>query len=242
MTRPEEKLLDDNPTTVEDQKFDQIYPSRIRQLSSVFWTPVRIAAAAAKLLVGSPGTRVLDVGCGPGKFCLLGATLTDGLFTGVEQRSELVAAAREAASKLQLREVEFLQGKVVDFDFADYQAFYVFNPFEENMDYGKKIDSAIQLSPMLFRRYTSYVASQLGLRPLGTRVVTYMGYADEIPSCYSCESALFGDDLRLWVKTAAYDPEIEGFAFSRSRSYAVPADGLAAEIEAARVLPGRVYA
>ncbi len=45
---------------------------------------------------------MLDIGCGPGKFCLLGPSLTDGRFTGVEQRSELVAAARVTAAKLQI--------------------------------------------------------------------------------------------------------------------------------------------
>jgi SAM-dependent methyltransferase len=212
-------LAADDPTTVEDAKFDLIYPQQIRKLSSVFWTPVHIAAEAARLLVGAAGTRVLDVGCGPGKFCLLGAQLTDGRFTGVEQRAELVAAARDAATHLQLDGVEFLHANVTDVPFADYDAFYIFNPFEENMFQGYRIDSAVPLSPELFRRYTSHVAAQLGDRPIGTRVVTYMGYADEIPSCYECESALFRDDLKLWIKTRQHDLEIERLGLSASRSY-----------------------
>ena len=72
----------EDPTSVEDEKFDLIYPPQIRELSSLHWTPVAVAAEAAKLLVTAPGTRVLDIGCGPGKFCLVGASLTDGRFTG----------------------------------------------------------------------------------------------------------------------------------------------------------------
>jgi SAM-dependent methyltransferase len=190
---------------------------------------VAVAAEAAKLLApdrtgsavgpAKARTRVLDIGCGPGKFCLIGASLTEGRFTGVEQRSDLVAAARLAANDLHAANVEFIHGNVLDVDFADYDAFYLFNPFEENMHYGHKIDSAVRLSTALFKRYTSHVATQLGTRPLGTRVVTYAGYADDIPACYYCESALFGDDLKLWIKQRDYEPDIERLGLNVSRSY-----------------------
>lgn len=205
--------------TVEDEKFDRIYSPQIRKLSAVFWTPVRIAAEAAKLLVTAPDARILDIGCGAGKFCLVGASVTEGRFTGVEQRGELVAAARKAAAHLQFSDVEFLHMNVTDVAFADYEAFYIFNPFEENLFHGRKINAGVPLSPALFKRYTNHVAAELGARPLGTRVVTYMGYGDEVPSCYTCESALFRDDLKLWIKTAPYDPEIERLSLRASRSY-----------------------
>ena len=205
--------------SIEDEKFDLIYPAQIRKLSSVFWTPVAVAAAAAKLLVTAPHTRVLDIGCGPGKFCLVAASLTDGRFAGVEQRSDLLAAARQAAKDLQLTDVEFLHGNVMDVDFAEYEAFYLFNPFEENIFTGHKIDRAVPLSPELFKRYTSHVAAQLGAKPIGTRVVTYMGYADDIPSCYDCDSTLFGDDLKLWIKRREYDADIERLGLQVSRSH-----------------------
>ncbi len=209
MTFRADDIADDDPSSVEDEKFDLIYPAAIRELSSIFWTPIRIAAEAAKLLVNEPGRRVLDIGCGPGKFCLVAAQLTDGHFTGVEQRPELVTAATEAAARLELSDVQFLHANVMDVPFAAYEAFYLFNPFEENMFDGHKIDSAVPLSVELFHRYTSHVAAQLGRCPMGTRVVTYMGYADEIPGCYTCEAALFRDDLKLWVKRREYDPAAE---------------------------------
>ena len=208
-----------DPTTVEDAKFDSVYPPLIRELSPVFWTPVHIAAEAAKLLVSTPGTRVLDIGSGAGKFCLIGAQLTEGQFTGVEQRPALLAAARQAAAELRLDDVRFIEANVMEVSFAEYDAFYIFNPFEENMFSAHKIDSAVPLSLDLFKRYTSYVAAELGARPIGTRVVTYMGYADEIPSCYTCESTLFGDDLKLWIKTREYDPALDALGLNASRSY-----------------------
>ena len=211
----------DNPVpfSIEDEKFDLIYPRQIREFSSLHWTPVAVAAEAAKLLVQAPGLRVLDIGCGPGKFSLVAASLTDGRFTGIEHRSDLVAAGRQAAADLGITNVEFVQGNVLDVAFADYDAFYLFNPFEENLLHGHKIDRLVPLSPELFKRYTNHVSAQLGVRPIGTRVVTYMGYADDIPACYSCEEALFGDDLKLWIKQRECEPDIERLGLNVSRSH-----------------------
>ena len=89
MTQALEEFDDPVPFSIEDEKFDLIYPAQIRQLSALHWTPVAVAAEAAKFLVTAPETRVLDIGCGPGKFCLVAASLTDGHFSGVEQRNDL---------------------------------------------------------------------------------------------------------------------------------------------------------
>ncbi len=148
-------------------------------------------------MVTAPDTRVLDIGCGAGKFCLIAASLTNGRFTGVEQRADLVAAATKARGDLQLRGVEFFHANMAESAFGNYDAFYLFNPFEENMFRGHKIDSSVPLSPTLFKQYTSHVARELAAKPIDTRVATYMGYADEIPACYSCERTLFSDDLKL---------------------------------------------
>lgn len=203
----DEEFFDEPPGSIEDERFDQIYPSKVRELSWRHWTPVSVAAEAAKLLVTGPRTRVLDVGCGPGKFCLVAAALKDARFTGIEQRGDLVAIARRAVLKHRLTNVEIIHGNVTDFAFAGYDAFYLYNPFEENMFQRQKIDSSVPLSAALFEKYTDYVAIQLRNRPIGTRVVTYAGCASEIPACYDCKQALIGDVLKLWIKTREYAPE-----------------------------------
>jgi SAM-dependent methyltransferase len=209
-------LLDDDfdqepCTSIDDERFDQIYPPQVQELSWRHWTPVSVAVETAQLLVTGPRTRVLDVGCGPGKFCLVAAALTDAHFTGIEQRGDLAAIARRAALKHWLTNVEIIHGNVTDFSFAGYDAFYLFNPFEENLFQRQKIDYSVPLSEALFKKYTHYVATQLGSRPIGTRAVTYAGSAGEIPACYDCEQALFGGDLKLWIKTRDYAPENERF-------------------------------
>jgi tRNA G46 methylase TrmB len=119
MLQTEDDFEDQDPWSIEDEKFDQIYPARIRKLSPLQWTPVCVAAEAAKLLVTVPGTRVLDIGCGPGKFCLVAAALTDSRFTGIEQRADLVTAARKAAAMRQSANVEIIHGNVTEIAFAD---------------------------------------------------------------------------------------------------------------------------
>lgn len=196
---------------IDDDRFDQVFPERVRDFSSVYWTPVAVASHAAKLLVKTPGTRVLDVGCGPGKFCLIAALVTDGHFTGIEQRADLVKIAKEAAAKERLPNVEIIHGNVIDFPFSQYEAFYLYNPFEENVFETQTIDRAVPLSAELYMKYIKYVATELEAKSLGTKVVTYLGSALEVPSCYDCQLTAFGSDLKLWAKVR--EPAAENSEF-----------------------------
>ena len=71
-----------------DADFDALCGSEIRKLSRIHWTPCKVATLAAELLVKSPDDRILDVGSGAGKFCILGALHTPARFVGVEKRKE----------------------------------------------------------------------------------------------------------------------------------------------------------
>ena len=230
-------VMDELCGSVEDDRFDQIFPSRVRKLSSLYWTPVAVAVHAAKLLVRRPGTRVLDIGCGPGKFCLVAAAITNGHFTGIEQRAYLVKAAKDAALKERLKNVEIIHGNVTDLSFSNYDAFYLYNPFAENMFRTQSIDKCVPLSADLYIKYVKYVAAELCAKPFGTVVVTYAGSALEVPSCYDCELSAFGRDLKLWVKARDATPDNAPFgrfrhcsrrvalnrAFSKLRDYPVAA-------------------
>jgi SAM-dependent methyltransferase len=191
----------DDVFPIEDDRFDLIYPPEIRDLSWRHWTPVEVARQAAALLVSEPKTRVLDVGCGPGKFCIVGALSTEGHFTGVEQRQELATLARATVQRKRIPNVEIVHANVTDIDFLQYDAFYLFNPFEENLFNRGKIDSSVKFSKALYERYTEHVATQLARVPLGTRVVTYGGLCEEVPICYERRQSSFGGVLQLWQKT-----------------------------------------
>ena len=191
-----------------DERFDLIYPMEVRDLSWRHWTPVVIARQAAAFLAERPNTRVLDVGCGPGKFCIIGAQTTSAHFTGVEQRERLAFAARDAIKRLGITSAEIVHANLTEIGFSDYDAFYLFNPFEENLFNRGKIDATVKFSRALYDQYTNHVATELANAPLGTRVVTYGGLCEEVPLCYECQQSAFAGTLKLWEKTRfALDPE-----------------------------------
>ncbi|MDZ4403196.1 class I SAM-dependent methyltransferase [Prosthecobacter sp.] len=183
-----------------DHEFDQIYPEAIRRLSTTHWSPVNVCRMAAQLLVVEPGTKVLDIGCGPGKFCVIGATTTKGHFTGVEQREKLARIARDMVRKHNIPRADIVHGNTQDVNFRDFDAFYLFNPFQENILPSLRIDYDVELEPQLYTDYTAHVQQQLMRMPMATRVVTYCGDCTEIPDCYACVKTAFNEKLKLWVK------------------------------------------
>lgn len=186
-----------NPT---DLEFDQNYSEPVRRLSAIHWSPVDVCRMAAQLLVKGPATRVLDIGCGPGKFCMIGAMTTEGHFTGIEQRKRLVRAARSLLSKHAVKNAEIFHGNITGVDFRAFDAFYLFNPFEENILPDLRIDHGVELGSELYSEYTRHVRLELSRMPVATRIVTYCGDCTEIPECYLPEETAFGDKLILWVK------------------------------------------
>jgi SAM-dependent methyltransferase len=193
------KLLD-YIHALEDEEFDLIYPPEIRELSRVHWTPVKVARKAADFLVREPSTRVLDIGCGPGKFCLIGALTTTGRFTGIEQRKHLCDLARTTVEQAGIGNAEILHGNLAQLDFSKFQAFYLFNPFEENLEETLKIDGSVPLSGEHYEIYTEHVARHLAKAPLGTRVATYCGACEEVPLGYECLESSLDQRLKFWEK------------------------------------------
>ncbi len=183
-----------------DAEFDQAYPPAVREASAHHWTSVAACHQAAQWLVTTPHTRVLDIGSGPGKFCAIGAWSTPGHFTGVEQRKHLCRTAQMMLDHYGIERVHILHANVTDLAFDSFDAFYLFNPFEENLQVPQHIDDAIPVYSELYEGYVRHVRNELDRAPLATRVVTYWGHCDEIPACYDCEKTAFGGELKLWVK------------------------------------------
>jgi SAM-dependent methyltransferase len=185
---------------VTDDYFNSIYPEEISSLARKHWTSVTIAKAASEYLVERPGTRVLDIGSGAGKFCLIGASHTKGYFTGVEQRFELVALSRKIAKQYTIRNTEFINENINAIDFKNYDSFYFFNSFYENIDTLNRIDDKVHLDMKLYHQYSTYVVEQFLKLPLGARLVTYCSPFTIIPSCFELQYSISGGALRFWEK------------------------------------------
>ena len=187
-----------------DEQFDALYPSWARRPGRIHWTPVEVARRAAQLLVTHADMRVLDVGAGVGKFCMVAALTTQGLFYGIEQRRHLVELAEKTADLLGATNARFLVGNMTTVDWGGYEGFYLYNPFSECipglMD---PIDDTVDLDGSLHGRYIEFVREQLASMRIGTRVMTYHGFGGGMPAGYErvVRERCGNGHLELWTKT-----------------------------------------
>jgi SAM-dependent methyltransferase len=185
---------------VRDTDFDQLYPTRLHGVADTHFTPIQVAKSSAKWLAKKTGTRVLDVGSGTGKFCLIGASCTGGIFTGIEQRKGLHLLAKKMARTYGIERTHFIHGNVLDLPFSKFDAIYLYNPFQEHLFPKEAIDEAIDIDRSLYRTYSAYVHAQLAAMPPGTRLATFHSHLKEIPKTFSLRKELYLQHLKLWVK------------------------------------------
>ena len=185
---------------LDDSTFNELYPAHIKELSSKHWTPVEIAIMAADYLVDKANTKVLDIGSGAGKFCLVGAATTKGQFYGVEQRQSLVKLSSKIATKHNISNANFIHSNITNVSFTDYDAFYFYNSFFENLNTLNPIDNKILPEKGLYFLYSNYVREQLSKVAVGARLVTYYSLWDEIPVGFDLEFTACNGVLNFWKK------------------------------------------
>ena len=184
-----------------DAQFNQLYPSSIQLLAQRHWTPLVVARKAANFLAAENNVKILDIGSGVGKFCLAAAHYKPKAFYyGVEQRKRLIIHAEAAREILGLGNVSFMNGNFTQIDFGNYEHFYFYNAFYENITGTDKIDNSIDYSLELFNYYNRYLYKQLEQKPSGTRLATYHSLEDEIPQGYHIVGSEMNDLLKFWIK------------------------------------------
>ena len=187
---------------VADRVFDDVYPLWVRRASSLHWTPVALAVRAAGLLADRPNARLLDIGSGVGKFCIVAAAAVAAHVRGIEHRPHLVEIAEGAAARVGV-DVTFRRGTLADCDPRDVDGIYLYNPFTENIcSSSDQIDGMVELSEARYLRDIEATEAFLRAARLGTRVVTYCGFGGDMPPEYlRLVSERHGGTLELWVKT-----------------------------------------
>jgi hypothetical protein len=183
-----------------DTDFDWLYPEHFQLMSLKQWTPLGVARKAAEFLA-EPGAKVLDIGSGIGKFCLTGAFFNPQTnFIGVEQRHELHHYANIAKSYTQLDNVNFVHANITQINLNEFDHFYFFNAFYENIDQQNAIDDTIETSYSLYTYYTEYLLAMLKDVKPGTRLVTYQALEEvsklNFDLIWVSDNAL----LRMWIK------------------------------------------
>jgi hypothetical protein len=183
-----------------DFEFDTVFRNNFSSISTLHWTPLKVARIASEWLCINSKSKILDIGSGVGKFCIVGALKTNGTYTGVEQRSNLVKISNKVIQQNKICKANFINDNFSNINFSEYTAFYLYNPFWENISNDKLIDNNIPVSQAIFQEYNLILSKKLSTLQPGTLVATYLMRETDIPLCYTIVKYDFERNLILWKK------------------------------------------
>ena len=185
----------------EDENFDSLYPSHLRVKSARNWTKLEVVKLACDFLATEKNVHVLDIGSGVGKFCITAAHFKpNATFYGVEQRKNLVDYATDCSNRLGLYNVSFIHGNFTQLDLRQFDHFYFYNSFYENIVFGNKFMDDIDYSEELYNYYNQHLCKQLEKMPTGTKLVTFQSLDYEVPACYHVVHQEIDNLLKFWIK------------------------------------------
>ncbi|HEY6559170.1 MAG TPA: hypothetical protein VI072_17925 [Polyangiaceae bacterium] len=169
-----------------ERAFDQFLPYELRLLSSQYWTPLVVALRVGEWLDRYSIRSVVDIGSGVGKFCIAAALASRCTFAGIEHRKRLVAVARGLACAFDVHErVSFIEGALGDAPMPEADAYYLFNPFGENLfPPDERLGSDVELNERRLERDVAVVEGIFRRAPVGTYVIKYNGFGGRMPRSY----------------------------------------------------------
>jgi len=179
---PTDKLR--NKTDYNDELFDSLLPEYYQFCSIVQWSPWEVAQTMAEWLQEENCHLFLDIGSGVGKICFYLRLLTNLEIHGVEQRNELVQISNEIFTANDFEKFKFFNTNIINHESIKYDAYYLFNPFYEQISDLKcfQIDNKISYSESTFKKYTSHIDKILNNAPKGTVLITYHGFGKPAPN------------------------------------------------------------
>lgn len=186
--------------------FDALLPDALRTVSEDYWTPTPVVRQVAAWLRAEGCDSVVDIGSGPGKFCIALALLTPCRVVGLEHRRALVAIARSLAVTCGVADrASFVHGRFGPTPVPAADAYYLFNPFGDyTFDAPEFLDDGIVFTRQEHRRDVEALTRFLGGLPAGARVITYNGIGRPLPRSFEQVrvDVSFRGALRLWKKRA----------------------------------------
>lgn len=183
-----------------EENFNALLPEYLQRSSRIFFTPIRIAQIATQWLTEDGKKNVLDIGAGVGKFCVAGARYSDSYFCGVEYRPSLAKLANKLIRDFGIENAIVKNENIMDVDFTNFDAFYLYNPFFENLMFETRLNNEVELRGPLYGYYSAHTEKQLDKTKPGTRLVTYHGNNFEIPGSFKKIKEAEGGILKLWIK------------------------------------------
>ncbi len=183
-----------------EDNFNSSLPEYLQDKSKRFFTPFHIAHTATDWLTEDGKKTILDIGAGVGKFCIAGATCSDSFFCGIEYRPSLAKIANELIIKFNIANAIVLQGDITEIDFKNFDAFYLYNPFFENIIPSLRLNNEVKLATSLYAYYFKHTEKHLAETKSGTRLVTYHGNNFEVPRSFSKVKESKDGTLKLWIK------------------------------------------
>jgi hypothetical protein len=187
-----------------DSDIDRYLPASLSFVSNQHWTPIRVALRVSHWLNEFGIKTVLDVGSGPGKFCVLGALATKCSFVGIEQRENLFLVAHSLSWRFGVEsQVRFIHGTFGVTPLGTFDAYYFYNPFGENT-FGPSdwLDSKVEHSIERYEREVAAVEQMMQGFPVGTYIICYNGFGGTMPKEYEVVryEANAPNSLQMWRK------------------------------------------
>lgn len=188
-----------NPELTEES-FNRLLPDYLRRASKLYFTPIYVAQIATQWLTEDGPQKVLDIGAGVGKFCIAGAKTSDSYFHGIEYRPSLAKIADGLIHNFGIKNAIVQNRDIKHVDFTKFTAFYLFNPFYENMVSAKRLNNEVLLKEELYSYYYNHTKKNLDKTASGTRLVTFHGNNTEVPESFRLVKESKYRTLKLWIK------------------------------------------
>lgn len=193
-------LLNKEKLELTEETFCSLLPEYLQKASRLYFTPLKVGYLAAQWLTENGGKTILDIGAGVGKFCVAGAKSTNSFFCGIEYRESVANIANDVISAYLLKNAIVQHGNVVDVDFQNFDGFYIYNPFYENLLFSSRLNDEVELSGSLYGYYLKHTEEKLDQTKAGTRLVTYHGNNFEVPDSFTRAGEAEGGTLKFWIK------------------------------------------
>lgn len=181
-----------------DARLEALFPPHVRRMGALHWTPTPAIKKAVKLLDVGEGDTVLDVGAGPGRFCVVASLLSPATFVGVEKSPGLVEVARACALACGTPRVRFEQGDVLERSWEPFTGVYLYNPFEGPM-FGNTGEGEPTREESAQR-----TVHRLAEMRAGTRVVRLNPFGAELPQGFvrAWSGGVGTGTLELWRRVS----------------------------------------